>query len=516
MAKRINAKLVMELLGKGMSAREIYKTRRISRQSTKKVLEAMAATGLTWDEASKMDEAAVYDLLFPQQAQEKAAVLDADYGYVHSELQRVGVTQKLLWEEYRDEAGAKGLAAVSYTSFCRGYKRYVTGRNVTNHLEHNPGQVMEVDWSGPTMKLVSEATGEVSKAYLFVATLPYSQYTYVEATADMRQNTWLLCHVHAYEFFGGVAVRCVCDNLKTGVTKHPREGEVVLNEAYESLGRHYMCAIMPTGVRKPKQKPSVEGSVGDIATAVIAKLRNQAFSTLHELNAAIAEKVADYNAAPFQKREGSRKLVFDEVESAFLMPLPEVPFEVCDWVYGRTVNLDFHVVFDKNRYSVPFQHVGAKADLRVTANAVDVYVGGSRIASHPRLPSFVQYRYQTDPAHMPPQFVSPEWDERRILRWAREIGPATHEVVTRVFGAVQIPEQAYNPSLAILNLTRRYTEAELEDACSYALSKVKSPRCKFIKTVLASNAARGHDAGDEPSPGGYIRGEGYYDNGKEG
>lgn len=366
------------------------------------------------------------------------------------------------------------------------------------------------------MKLVSEATGEVSKAYLFVATLPYSQYTYVEATADMRQNTWLLCHVHAYEFFGGVAVRCVCDNLKTGVTKHPREGEVVLNEAYESLGRHYMCAIMPTGVRKPKQKPSVEGSVGDIATAVIAKLRNQAFSTLHELNAAIAEKVADYNAAPFQKREGSRKLVFDEVESAFLMPLPEVPFEVCDWVYGRTVNLDFHVVFDKNRYSVPFQHVGAKADLRVTANAVDVYVGGSRIASHPRLPSFVQYRYQTDPAHMPPQFVSPEWDERRILRWAREIGPATHEVVTRVFGAVQIPEQAYNPSLAILNLTRRYTEAELEDACSYALSKVKSPRCKFIKTVLASNAARGHDAGDEPSPGGYIRGEGYYDNGKEG
>lgn len=148
MAKRINAKLVMELLGKGMSAREIYKTRRISRQSTKKVLEAMAATGLTWDEASKMDEAAVYDLLFPQQAQEKAAVLDADYGYVHSELQRVGVTQKLLWEEYRDEAGAKGLAAVSYTSFCRGYKRYVTGRNVTNHLEHKPGQVMEVDWSG--------------------------------------------------------------------------------------------------------------------------------------------------------------------------------------------------------------------------------------------------------------------------------------------------------------------------------------------------------------------------------
>ena len=81
---------------------------------------------------------------------------------------------------------------------------------------------------------------------------------------------------------------------------------------------------------------------------------------------------------------------------------------------------------------------------------------------------------------------------------------------------MQIPEQAHNPSLAILNLTRRYREAKLEDACSYALSKVKSPRCKFIRTVLASNAASGHGNDDEPSPGGYIRGEGYYDNGKKG
>lgn len=516
MAKKINAKLVMELLGRGMSAREIYKTRGISRQSTRKVIDAMAETGLTWESASGMDEADVYDLLFPRQAEAKAAVLDTDYDYIHAELQRVGVTQKLLWEEYRDEAAAKGLAAVSYTSFCRGYRQYVTARNVTNHLEHKPGQVMEVDWSGPTMRLVDGVTGEVSKAYLFVATLPYSQYTYVEATADMRQNTWLLCHVHAYEFFGGVAVRCVCDNLKTGVTSHPREGEIVLNDAYEALGRHYMCAIMPTGVRKPKQKASVEGAVGRIATAVIARLRDREFSTLHELNAAIAERVEAYNAEPFQKREGSRRLVFEEVESAFLMPLPKAPFEVCEWVYGRTVNLDFHVVFEKNRYSVPYQHVRAKADLRVTDGTVDVYIGGQRVASHLRLPSFVQYRYRTYPSHMPPQFARQEWDERRILRWAREIGPATHEVVTKVFGSVQIPEQAYNPALAILNLAKRYSEAELEDACSYALSKVASPRCRFIKTVLASKAAGGGDRGGGEPDGGYIRGEGYYDYGKEG
>lgn len=101
-------------------------------------------------------------------------------------------------------------------------------------------------------------------------------------------------------------MRLICDNLKTGVTKHPKEGEVVLNEAYEALGRHYVCAIMPTGVAKPKQKASVEGGVGKIATAVIAKLRDRQFATLGELNAAIMERLDEYNARPFQKREGSR------------------------------------------------------------------------------------------------------------------------------------------------------------------------------------------------------------------
>ena len=80
-----------------------------------------------------------------------------------------------------------------------------------------------------------------------------------------------------FRFFGGVATRLVCDNLKTGVVSHPREGEVVLTADYEALGSHYQTAIMPAGIRKPKQKASVEGTVGKIATAIIARLRNETF-----------------------------------------------------------------------------------------------------------------------------------------------------------------------------------------------------------------------------------------------
>ena len=187
--------------------------------------------------------------------------------------------------------------------------------------------------------------------------------------------------------------------------------------------------------------------------------------------------------------------MFGEVESAFLVPPPEVQFEVCDWVCGRAADLDLRVVSDKNRYSVPFRRVGAKADLRVTANAVEAYVGGSRVASYPRPPSFVQYRCQTDPARMPPRFVSPEWDEGRILGWAREIGPATLEVVARAFGAVRVPERAGNPSPAILNLTRRYAEAELGTRARMRFPRPKAPgassegRCRPATPQAATTPA---------------------------
>jgi len=510
MAKKINAKLVLELLGKGMSGREIARTRRIAPQSVKKVREAAEEKGVAWHDVERMGEREVYDLLFPGQAEAESACMQPDYDYVHKELQRDGVTLLILYAELRDQAAEKGLACKSYGTFCRGYKDYVVAKKVTNHLEHKPGQVMEVDWNGTTMELFCDATGEVATAYLFVACLPYSQYSYVEATLDMKQNTWLMCHVHAWEFFGGVAVRTRCDNLKVGVIKHPRDGEIVLNEAYEALGRHYMTAIMPAGVRKPKQKASVEGTCGKVASAIVARLRNERFGTLAELNAAIREKLDEFNAAPFQKREGSRKLVFEEVESAFLEPLPALPFEVCSWVYGRAVNLDFHVVFEKNRYSAPHALVGKKVDLKVTDSMVEVYHDGERVASHPRFPSFVQYRYSTDKSHMPPQFAHAEWDDVRILRWAKEIGPNTHAVVMRIFDGVQVKEQAYNPALAVLNLTKLYAERDLEDACEYALAKTARPRCKFIKTVLASNAAKRAGGEDDEPHGGYIRGEGYY------
>lgn len=108
------------------------------------------------------------------------------------------------------------------------------------HFEHTPGEKMEVDWAGHTLAIEDPYTGEVHKAYLFVGALPYSQYVYAEVTADMKQENWIMAHVHMFNYFGGTAPVLVCDNLKTGVTKHPKNGEIVLNDSYkENIKKSY-------------------------------------------------------------------------------------------------------------------------------------------------------------------------------------------------------------------------------------------------------------------------------------
>ena len=102
------------------------------------------------------------------------------------------------------------------------------------HLNHKPSEVMQVDWAGNTAAVIDTDTGEIIPPYVFVATLPYSGYSYVEAFFSMNQKLWTAAHVNAYKYFGGVTRIIQCDNLKTGVQKHGKD-EAVLNKSHQDL-----------------------------------------------------------------------------------------------------------------------------------------------------------------------------------------------------------------------------------------------------------------------------------------
>lgn len=510
---KINPKLLLELIESGMSRRQICSSRHVSPHTVSEVKQIAEKNNITTKDIKNMSEDDVYRMFFPDRNQLEDLYEQPDYEYVHGELKRTGVTLKLLWQEYQDKCASLTKIPMGYTKYCRGYNKFVVSNSLTNHLEHKPGIAVQVDWSGPTMEYLNPETLEPVKAYLFVATLPYSQYSYVEACRDMKQDSWLRCHIHMYEFFGGVPIKCICDNLKTGVIKHPKEGEIVLNEAYEALGNHYMTAIMPTGVRKPKQKASVEGTVGKVATAIIAALRDQTFYSLEQLQIAVLSKLEEFNKRPFQKRDASRWEVFQE-EKKFLNPLPDVPYEIATWIYRRKVNLNCHVVYEKNNYSCPYQYVGSEADLKVTDKTVEIFVKGNRVATHQKFAEGIEYRYSTHPQDMPDQFQQPEWDDARIRNWAYKIGPNCGECIDRIFAGVKIKEQGYNPSLSLLRLSKKYSDSRLESACKLALLQIRSPRYHHLNAILAANqdilAEQLQNKPKTNNTQGYIRGSAYY------
>ena len=242
----------------------------------------------------------------------------------------------------------------------------------------------------------TDATGEKHLVYLFVGTLPWSMYTYVRPCQDMKMANFIQSHVFMYEYFGGVPMRTVCDNLKTGVVSHPKNDDIILTDDYRALGTYYQTAILPTRVRKPRDKSSVESSVDKIANKIIGMTRKDSYYSYESLVLGVVNALEKLNDAPFQKREGSRKSVWEE-EKQYLQPLPPESYEMFTWVKGRLIDVDSCVAFETNRYSVPYKYYKKcrnerKVDLRVADTIVEIYRDGARIASHLRCPSYVRYR----------------------------------------------------------------------------------------------------------------------------
>lgn len=514
MYKKTKPRSILELLNKGLSEREVSAVLNCSRNTIAAVLERCRKYGKSWDDLKEMTDDQAYELLYPDRFHQTHDYVPVDFNYVHSELKKVGVTLKLLWEEYCAECESKGLKHCAYQTFTLNYYKYTNTKNYTSHVVHKPGVTVEVDWSGPTMSYVNPDTGEIITAYLFVATFPYSQYGYVEAANDMREKAWLDCHVHMFEYFGGAPVKVVCDNLKTGVVSHPKKGDIVLNDAYLALGEYYNVAIMPTGVKKPKHKASVEGTVGKIATAVIARLRNERFTSLSSLNKAILNAVNEYNNRPFQKREGSRSIIYNTQEKAYLRSLPLVPYEVCEWSYGHKVGNNSHISFNKGQYSVPNKYIGSKVDVKYNSNLVFIYYNKTEIAKHEILPKGSINGMRTDESHLPYP-LKKHLTSYELLDSARDIGPKTFEVISRMYDEAKVREQPTQTVKGILSIADTYSAEILEEACAVALKQYHIPYYNTIyKYAKQLNAAIEKKAFREVNKNtGIVRGADYYKKG---
>lgn len=466
------------------------------------------AAGLSWPLSEDLDESALYRLLYPDDPRTPSQLPRPlpDGAWVHTELRRKSVTLRLLWVEYR-EAHPKGCG---YSQFCDLYARWAGHLKPSLHVVHKAGEKCFVDYAGQTIEVIDPDTGEIREAQLFVAALGASSYLYAEAHWTQELPNWIGAHVRMAAFLGGVTQIWVPDNLKSAVTS-PCRYEPEINPTYQDLARHYGVAVVPARVKKAKDKAKAEVGVQVAQRWILARLRKMRFFGLASLNHAIRELLDEVNRRPMRHLGKSRRELFETLDRPALQPLPSEPYELAVFAKAK-VGIDYHVGFDQNFYSVPFQLLRQEAWLRATERTVEVFVRGKRVASHRR--AYTVNLWYTLPEHRPPQHRAYlEWTPERFLRWAQKMGPETTALIQARLDSKEHPEQSFRACLGILGLAKRYTEARLEAACARALrSGIFS--YKGIKNILDSSydrlALTEEPNGSPTAPHTHVRGKTYY------
>ena len=504
----VDYKRILQLRAQGVSQRGIAEALGCSRNTVATVFAAAYEKGVVFDESVDPDD--LRRLLLPEPHPKPSERVQPDFPNIHKELARPNVTLLLVWTEYVGNCRTQGLVPYQYSYFCQQYRSWAKVSGAVLRVPREPGRTMEVDWAGDTMVFTDPLSGQPRKAYLFVAVLSYSVYSFVEAFDSMKLDAWIKAHIRAFDFFGGVPRILIPDNLRTGVTRSSRY-EPVLNPAYQQLAEHYGVAIMPARVRHPKDKPSAEAGVRHIANRAAAALRDRRFIGLTELNEALAEQIKCLNAKPFDKKEESREIVFRRDEMALLASLPPTRFELVELRKAK-VAPNYHIQVAECFYSVPARLIGQSVDVRLTSSLVEVYAGTERVATHPRIKAG-KGLYATIADHMPRghrEYLR-DWTPKRFMSWAQSIGPATADVIAAILDSKPIIEQSYRSCLGVLSLAKKPGGvSRLEQTCAQALQL----SCPLSYTAIKRMWSTWQPPQDHGLPGlggaGFVRGADYY------
>jgi len=494
-----------------LSCEQIGRSCAIGASTVHKYLKRAEAAGLSWPLPEGWNEERVEAALFPRGepsvAETNPARTPPDFAAMHEQLrQHRHLTLQLLWEEYR-EANPE---SYRYSRFCELYQRWRSKLDVVLRQEHKAGEKMFVDWAGATIPVYDRHSGQAWQAPLFVATLGASSYTYAEATRDQQMESWLRAHVHAFEHCHGIPALVVPDNAKTGVTRAHRY-DPDLNPTYYNFALHCGFGIVPTRPYKPRDKAKVENAVQVAQRWIVAALRHRKFFSLEELNTAIRELLTKLNHRPFRKRDGSRVTVFEALDRPALKPLPVEAFDLSEWSRAR-VNIDYHVAFDSNLYSVPYNLVQEVVEIRSTPTTVEILHKGARVASHLRHRGRGQavtnheHRPKSHRAHL-------EWTPSRMVQWAQTIGPNTARLFERIMADKPHPEMGYRGCLGIIRLAQKYSAQRVEAASERALL-TGACRYKSVESILRNSLDQSPPSSPPPAstpPHDNIRGAGYFE-----
>ena len=502
-------KQLLRLYEKGEGKKMIARSLGMSRNTVKVYLHKLA-TG-QWDMASLLAmEDADLERLFhagnPSYKEERYDLFKEQFDYFLAELKRKGVTKRLLWEEYRTTHGS----GYSYSQFCFHLSQHQKASSPSMVLSHLAGEKLYIDFAGKTMSYIDHSSGELISCQLFVACLPYSGYSFVIAVPSQSLEDFLHALGCCFEAIGGVPQVVVPDNLKAAITKADRY-EPEVNRALDDFANHYGCLVIPTRVRKPKDKALVENLVRMTYTHICARLRHAPFFSLYKLNEAIRQKTKLLNQTRMQQKPFSREEKFLAEEKHLLRPLPVDKYEIKYYnTYKVAKNNHILLTQDRHYYSVPFALIGQKVQVVYTRSLVKIYHQSNQVAAHVR--NYMPGVYTTAKEHLCSHHQhyldrSPEY----YIRQADKKSAKLRELFEQIFAQDKHPEQLYRICDGILRVARKAEVAALDAACHLAIQN-RHFSYPFIKNIIENKMTDQQ----EPSPGKAlpdhqnIRGKDYY------
>jgi transposase len=500
--------ILRQKLALGRSHRQIATSLGISASTVSTVVAMARALTLDADAIERLTDAELEARLYPKTAL-SCMRPEPDCAAIHLELRRPNVTLALLHVEYLT-AHPDG---VRYTAFCDRYRAWSKRRSPVMRQVHVAGDKLFVDYAGTKPCIVDPETGEVTDVELFVAVLGASNYTFAEATRTQQVHDFVGSVSRGLTAIGGVPRAIVPDQLKSAIVKACRYDPGVQRTTAE-LARYYDTTILPARPKSPRDKAKVEVGVQIAERWLLARIRNETFTSLGALNTRLAVLTADLNARVMRTYKASRRQLFERLDRPQLAPLPATPFEVSSWKHVR-LNIDYHVAFEDHFYSAPhaLRHEDIELWLRATATTVEIFHDRERVAAHLR--SFVRGGYTTVPEHMPSSHrAHAEWRPSRILGWAEQVGPNVRALCEVILRERHHPEWGYRSCLGLFRLAKKYGNERLDAASRralYAGARSYTP----VKTILEHNLDRQSLPNEEtPASSGLahenVRGADYY------
>ena len=476
-------KQLLQLHEQGKSIKFIARSLGISKNTVKTYLAKVSLISLDIQTLLAMDDP-IMEAMFhagnPAYKDDRFEILKSWLDFYSNEHGGVGVTKHLIWSEYRD-ANPNGYG---YSQFCYHLSQQHLASKPSMVLHHQAGEKLFIDYAGKKLFYTDVETGEIVPCQVFVACLPYSDYSFAMAVRSQNINDFLYALGCCLQELGGVPQVLVPDNLKSAIIK-ASSYEPEVNRALEDFANHYHTTVIPARARKPKDKALVENQVKLIYSRVFARLRNQQFFDLASLNKAIKEKIMDHNQTRMQQKPYCREEKFLSDEKHLLQPLPEQPFEL---KYYRELkvakNNHIYLAQDKHYYSVPHMYTGQSTKVIYTRSMVYIYAKAEQVAVHVRNyqpGGYTSVKEHLCSAHQHYLDRSPDY----YMDKAKSKSDELHQFMVLMFAQDRHPEQLYRTCDGLLSLQRKTDQEVFHKACLMAIEH-QNYSYRFIVNIMTN------------------------------